>query len=105
VLDGTIAVVGSQNFTPTSLDNNREVALVVRSPGAVARAQAVFVQDWSNASPIGETAGSPTSAAVPAWALLASRPDPLLAREASARTILGIRNPGSASEKMVPLPC
>ena len=105
VLDGTIAVVGSQNFTPTSLDNNREVALVVRSPGAVARAQAVFVQDWSNASPIGGATGSPTSAAAPAWTRLASRPDPLLARDASARTILGIRNPGSASEKMVPLPC
>ncbi|MGN6033290.1 MAG: phospholipase D-like domain-containing protein [Thermomicrobiales bacterium] len=53
VVDGTSVIVGSQNFTPTSLDSNREMAMVVTSPGSVQRVQAVFAQDWAAATPVG----------------------------------------------------
>ncbi|MGC4191258.1 MAG: phospholipase D-like domain-containing protein [Thermomicrobiales bacterium] len=53
ILDGDTAIVGSQNFTPTSLDSNREIALIVRSAGSVERARAVFAQDWADARPAG----------------------------------------------------
>jgi len=52
IVDGTTVIVGSQNFTPTSLDSNREMAMVVRSEGSVQRVQAVFAQDWAAATPV-----------------------------------------------------
>lgn len=53
IVDGSSVIVGSQNFTPTSLDSNREMAMVVTSPGSVQRVQAVFAQDWAAATPMG----------------------------------------------------
>ncbi|MGC4107464.1 MAG: phospholipase D-like domain-containing protein [Thermomicrobiales bacterium] len=52
IVDGSTAIVGSQNFTPTSLDSNREIALAVTSAGSVERAAAVFAQDWAAAKPV-----------------------------------------------------
>jgi phosphatidylserine/phosphatidylglycerophosphate/cardiolipin synthase-like enzyme len=56
LIDGVTAVVGSQNFTPTSLDDNREVAMVIDDGLAVARCRSLFALDWQKASPA--TAGS-----------------------------------------------
>lgn len=49
IVDGTTAVVGSQNFTRTSLDANRELALIVTDPLAVARCREIFATDWDAA--------------------------------------------------------
>jgi len=49
IVDGTTAIVGSQNFTRTSLDANRELALIVQDPLAVARCREIFTTDWDAA--------------------------------------------------------
>lgn len=49
VIDGQHAVVGSQNFTATSLDSNREIALPFSDPGVVARCMDIFASDWERA--------------------------------------------------------
>jgi len=51
VIDGETAIVGSQNFTKTSLDDNRELAVEVTGPHALARCRAVFERDWSQSAP------------------------------------------------------
>ena len=50
VVDGTVAFVGSQNFSATSLDQNREVGSVLADHSALATLTQVFGQDWSLAS-------------------------------------------------------
>jgi phosphatidylserine/phosphatidylglycerophosphate/cardiolipin synthase-like enzyme len=42
------AFVGSENFTATSLDQNRELGIIVTEPTAIARIQAVFDEDFNN---------------------------------------------------------
>ncbi len=59
VIDNELAVVGSQNFTPTSLDDNRELAIVVTDPFILARCAAIFERDWQRAIP-GEPATTRT---------------------------------------------
>ncbi len=51
VIDGKRAIVGSQNFTATSLDQNRELAIVLDNPLLVSRCLDVFQRDWSRAAP------------------------------------------------------
>lgn len=51
VLDGTATVIGSTNPTATSLDQNREVSLLLHDPAAVARVRAVFERDWIGSAP------------------------------------------------------
>ena len=51
VIDGDQAVVGSQNFTPTSLDDNRELAIIATDPLILERCAAIFERDWQRASP------------------------------------------------------
>ena len=51
VIDGQTAIVGSQNFTPTSLDENREIAMQFADALAVVRCVAIFEADWSTARP------------------------------------------------------
>jgi phosphatidylserine/phosphatidylglycerophosphate/cardiolipin synthase-like enzyme len=46
--DGQRAFVGSENFTATSLDQNRELGIIVTEPSAIARIQSVFDEDFSN---------------------------------------------------------
>jgi phosphatidylserine/phosphatidylglycerophosphate/cardiolipin synthase-like enzyme len=55
VIDGEIAIVGSQNFTSTSLDDNRELAIAIDDPILVERCLVIFDRDWLRAIP-----GSPT---------------------------------------------
>jgi phosphatidylserine/phosphatidylglycerophosphate/cardiolipin synthase-like enzyme len=60
IVDGDTALIGSQNYTATSLDRNRELGIVVDDPALVARCVAVYERDWLRAipaSPIGVPAG------------------------------------------------
>jgi cardiolipin synthase A/B len=50
--DGQRAFVGSENFTATSLDQNRELGIIVSEPTAIARIQATFDEDFTNGAEI-----------------------------------------------------
>jgi cardiolipin synthase A/B len=51
IIDGSAALIGSQNYTSTSLDRNRELGIVVEQPALVARCLAIFERDWLRAVP------------------------------------------------------
>ena len=51
VVDGERAFVGSQNLTATSLDENRELGLIVAEPANVERLALVFAADFAKARP------------------------------------------------------
>lgn len=44
--DGARAFVGSQNMTATSLDQNREIGIVIDDPAGIARISRAFATDW-----------------------------------------------------------
>ena len=50
VADGQRAFVGSQNFTATSLDQNREVGILIDDPEALRRLRQTFETDWAQAT-------------------------------------------------------
>jgi phosphatidylserine/phosphatidylglycerophosphate/cardiolipin synthase-like enzyme len=50
VVDGMRAFVGSENFSATSLDANRELGVIVAAPAALATLRATFAVDWSVSS-------------------------------------------------------
>jgi len=45
--DGRLAFAGSENISTQSLDGNRELGLFLSQPGAVARMESTFEQDWN----------------------------------------------------------
>lgn len=45
--DGALAFTGSENFSSTSLDENRELGIVLADPTAVAALTATFSHDWA----------------------------------------------------------
>lgn len=47
VADGTVAYVGSENFSQTSLDKNREVGVIVVEDASVTPLVQTFAQDWA----------------------------------------------------------
>ncbi|HVN26325.1 MAG TPA: phospholipase D-like domain-containing protein [Candidatus Paceibacterota bacterium] len=49
--DGARAFVGSENFSATSLDENRELGIVVANPGITQPLAATFEADWVAAKP------------------------------------------------------
>ncbi|HEU0116967.1 MAG TPA: phospholipase D-like domain-containing protein [Thermomicrobiales bacterium] len=51
LVDGQRAFVGSQNFTATSLDQNREVGIVVDDPAVLARIEKTFAADFATGKP------------------------------------------------------
>lgn len=53
IVDEDVALIGSQNYTATSLDRNRELGIIVNDPVLVARGVAVFQRDWLRAAPAG----------------------------------------------------
>jgi len=50
VVDGTSAYVGSQNFTMTSLDENREIGIIVGELALIDRIESAFQTDFSAAT-------------------------------------------------------
>ncbi len=61
LLDGRIAFLGSQNFTPTALTANRELGAVINEGRALLRLKATMERDWARA----RAAVRPPSGAVP----------------------------------------
>ncbi len=53
VVDGQVAMIGSQNLTANSLENNRELGIIFDDVAAVNRLARIFLQDWNNAEPWG----------------------------------------------------
>jgi len=51
VVDGSTAYVGSVNFTRASLDDNREMGVLVEDPALVSRVGATMAADWASAPP------------------------------------------------------
>ncbi len=51
LVDGERAMIGSQNFTSTSMDQNREVGVVISSSSNIQRLQRVFDKDFAMAIP------------------------------------------------------
>jgi phosphatidylserine/phosphatidylglycerophosphate/cardiolipin synthase-like enzyme len=51
VVDDNLAFVGSQNFTSTSLDENRELGVIVSDPDLVARLKAILDRDLAASRP------------------------------------------------------
>ncbi len=51
VVDGALAFAGSENFSSTSLDENREVGLMIADPHALTIFTHTYAQDWALASP------------------------------------------------------
>ena len=51
LVDGTRALIGSQNYTSTSMDKNREVGVVISSPSNIERLQRVFDKDFAMGIP------------------------------------------------------
>jgi phosphatidylserine/phosphatidylglycerophosphate/cardiolipin synthase-like enzyme len=49
VADGHMAFVGSENFSATSLDENRELGILIADQTVIATLTQTFQQDWSNA--------------------------------------------------------
>lgn len=53
VADHTLAFTGSENFSATSLDANREVGVLLANPTAVATLDASFASDWQQGEAYG----------------------------------------------------
>lgn len=51
VADGKLAFVGSENFSANSLDDNRELGLLIADTQVIATLTQTFQQDWSVAQP------------------------------------------------------
>jgi phosphatidylserine/phosphatidylglycerophosphate/cardiolipin synthase-like enzyme len=51
VADGQLAFVGSENFSATSLDENREVGLLLADTMALATISTTFERDWAVGAP------------------------------------------------------
>lgn len=67
IIDGQTAMIGSQNLTANSLENNRELGIIFDDPAAVNRLARVFLQDWNDAEP---WAGPQPTATLPAGGIL-----------------------------------
>jgi len=49
--DGRVAFVGSQNFSGTSQNDNRELGILLTDPAVIRSLSATFGFDWGNAAP------------------------------------------------------
>ncbi len=64
LVDGERAFIGSQNFTSTSMDQNREVGVTISWSSNIERLQRVFAKDFAMGIPIeGGSAGSTSPSA------------------------------------------
>lgn len=67
LVDGRVAMVGSQNLTANSLENNRELGVIFDDAAAVNRLAGYLLRDWNNAKP---WAGPQPTATLPAGGIL-----------------------------------
>ena len=47
IVDGKTAFVGSENISSQSLDQNRELGIIVSDAGVLGTLQSTFQKDWS----------------------------------------------------------
>lgn len=52
IVDGEQALVGSQNYSYTSLNLNREIGIVISDADNLAKLVSVFARDWSRGEPV-----------------------------------------------------
>jgi phosphatidylserine/phosphatidylglycerophosphate/cardiolipin synthase-like enzyme len=48
LIDDRVLMIGSINFSTNSLDNNRELSVIVTDTGAIQNYKHYFLQDWEN---------------------------------------------------------
>ena len=51
IIDQRLAFVGSQNLTRVSLNNNREVGIIIKNADSVKTLSTTFMLDWVGAQP------------------------------------------------------
>ena len=51
VADGTVAFVGSENFSAASLDTNREIGILTTDATTITRLMTVYTKDWTAGKP------------------------------------------------------
>lgn len=51
IADGSVAFVGSENFSAASLDTNREVGILMTESAIIGRLSSVFAKDWATGKP------------------------------------------------------
>lgn len=56
IADGGAAYMGSINFSTNSLDENREIGLLISEPGAIETMRGVWLRDWDKAKGVEEDA-------------------------------------------------
>ena len=61
VADNSTAFVGSENFSPTSLDHNRELGILTKDPGVIGKLTTCFEKDWSSYVGVEQTSVQTTS--------------------------------------------
>lgn len=61
LIDGSRALIGSQNYSSTSLDQNRELGMILTEAGSIKRIERTYLQDWSRATPVDGVSGVATS--------------------------------------------
>ncbi|WP_201732395.1 phospholipase D-like domain-containing protein [Acidithrix sp. C25] len=61
IINANETFIGSQNFSSVSLDNNREVGVILSDPAIRSAALGWFNTEWNLATPLGQTASSFTS--------------------------------------------
>lgn len=52
IVDGNAALVGSQNYSYTSLNLNREMGIVLTDEGNLEKIITVYIQDWARGEPV-----------------------------------------------------
>jgi cardiolipin synthase A/B len=58
IVDDQSAFIGSQNFTATSLDNNRELGILIDDPALISRLDRTFEADFASGEPFEEGLGA-----------------------------------------------
>ncbi|MGA9098094.1 MAG: phospholipase D-like domain-containing protein, partial [Methanotrichaceae archaeon] len=52
IADGLKGFVGSENFSPTSLDKNRELGILIDNSGIIQTVSSTFDVDWNSGNQI-----------------------------------------------------
>ena len=98
LVDGARALIGSINFTQTSMDDNREAGIVLDDELSVGRLAAVFELDWSN----GETALATAAERFDAGPGAFSRTDAQRRSTSGSRIVTVLPRPSSLTMPIVP---
>lgn len=62
IVDGQAVLIGSHNYSYTSLDLNREVGIVLTDMATIEKATAVYERDWTRAVPVDRVSLTPAMA-------------------------------------------